>query len=186
MQEEIKKCLEILRKGGLILYPTDTIWGIGCDATNKDAVQKIYKIKKRQESKALITLVNNEVMLERTVVDMPEIAWDLIESADKPLSIIYEKVKGIAPNVIAKNGSCAIRLVKNEFCEKLISQLKKPIVSTSANVSGKDSPTNFYNIDKEIINSVDYVVNYCRENKEIRSSSNIIELKNNGSIKIIR
>lgn len=186
MQEEIKKCLEILRKGGLILYPTDTIWGIGCDATNKDAVQKIYKIKKRQESKALITLVNNEVMLERTVVDMPEIAWDLIESADKPLSIIYEKVKGIAPNVIAENGSCAIRLVKNEFCEKLISQLKKPIVSTSANVSGKDSPTNFYNIDKEIINSVDYVVNYCRENKEIRSSSNIIELKNNGSIKIIR
>lgn len=186
MQEEIKKCLEILRKGGLILYPTDTIWGIGCDATNKDAVQKIYKIKKRQESKALITLVNNEVMLERTVVDMPEIAWDLIESTDKPLSIIYEKVKGIAPNVIAENGSCAIRLVKNEFCEKLISQLKKPIVSTSANVSGKDSPTNFYNIDKEIINSVDYVVNYCRENKEIRSSSNIIELKNNGSIKIIR
>jgi L-threonylcarbamoyladenylate synthase len=186
MQNEIKKCLDVLRNGGIILYPTDTIWGIGCDATNKDAVQKIYNIKKRQESKALITLVNNEVMLERTVVDMPEIAWDLIESADKPLSIIYEKVKGIAPNVIAENGSCAIRLVKNEFCNKLISQLKKPIVSTSANVSGKDSPIDFYHIDKEIIDGVDYVVDYYREDKKAKSSSNIIELKNNGSIKIIR
>ena len=186
MQNEIKKCLDVLRNGGIILYPTDTIWGIGCDATNKDAVQKIYIIKKRQESKALITLVNNEVMLERTVVDMPEIAWDLIESADKPLSIIYEKVKGIAPNVIAENGSCAIRLVKNEFCNKLISQLKKPIVSTSANVSGKDSPIDFYHIDKEIIDGVDYVVDYYREDKKAKSSSNIIELKNNGSIKIIR
>jgi L-threonylcarbamoyladenylate synthase len=186
MQNEIKKCLDVLRNGGIILYPTDTIWGIGCDATNKDAVQKIYNIKKRQESKALITLVNNEVMLERTVVDMPEIAWDLIESADKPLSIIYEKVKGIAPNVIAENGSCAIRLVKNEFCNKLIYQLKKPIVSTSANVSGKDSPIDFYHIDKEIIDGVDYVVDYYREDKKAKSSSNIIELKNNGSIKIIR
>lgn len=121
MQEEIKRCLEILRQGGVILYPTDTIWGIGCDASNQEAVERIFKIKKRQESKALITLVNSEVMLERTVVDIPEIAWELIEAANSPLSIIYEKVKGIAPNVLAQNGSCAIRLVKNEFCNKLIS-----------------------------------------------------------------
>jgi L-threonylcarbamoyladenylate synthase len=186
MQEEIKKCLEILRQGGIILYPTDTIWGIGCDASNQEAVERIFKIKKRQESKALITLVNNEVMLERTVVDIPEIAWELIEAADNPLSIIYEKVKGIAPNVLAQNGSCAIRLVKNNFCDQLILQLKKPIVSTSANISGSNSPSNFSKIDKYILDSVDYVVNHSQNEKENKSSSNIIELKNNGSIKIIR
>ena len=186
MQEEIKRCLEILRQGGVILYPTDTIWGIGCDASNQEAVKRIFKIKKRQESKALITLVNSEVMLERTVVDIPEIAWELIEAANSPLSIIYEKVKGIAPNVLAQNGSCAIRLVKNEFCNKLISQLKKPIVSTSANISDKDSPANFQKIDKYILDSVDYVVSHSQNDTEVKSSSNIIELKNNGSIKIIR
>jgi L-threonylcarbamoyladenylate synthase len=186
MQEEIKKCLEVLRQGGIILYPTDTIWGIGCDASNQEAVNRIFEIKKRQESKALITLVNNEVMLERIVVDIPEIAWELIKAADKPLSIIYEKVKGIAPNVSAQNGSCAIRLVKNEFCNKLISQFKKPIVSTSANVSGSNSPTNFSKINTYILDNVDYVVNHGQNNTEIKSSSNIIELKNDGSIKIIR
>ena len=186
MQEEIKKCLEVLRQGGVILYPTDTIWGIGCDASNQEAVERVFQIKKRQESKALITLVNNEVMLERTVVDIPEIAWELIEAADNPLTIIYEKVKGIAPNVLAQNGSCAIRLVKNEFCNKLILQLKKPIVSTSANVSSSDSPSNFSQIDKYILDSVDYVVNQSQNEQENKSSSNIIELKNNGSIKIIR
>ena len=185
MQEEIKKCLEVLRQGGIILYPTDTIWGIGCDASNQEAVNRIFEIKKRQESKALITLVNNEVMLERIVVDIPEIAWELIEAADKPLSIIYEKVKGIAPNVSAQYGSCAIRLVKNEFCNKLISQFKKPIVSTSANISGKPTPKSFQEIEDYILKGVDYVVNLERRNKSSKPSS-IIKLSNNGEVKVIR
>jgi L-threonylcarbamoyladenylate synthase len=186
MQEEIKKCIDVLRQGGIILYPTDTIWGIGCDANNQEAIKRIYEIKKRVESKALITLVNNEVMLERTVVDMPEIAWDLIESANKPLTIIYEKVKGISNNALAQNKSCAIRLVNDDFCKNLISRFKKPIISTSANVSGEKNPSNFKDIDQHILKNVDYIVNYKQNDSTKKTSSNIIELKNNGSIKIIR
>ena len=186
MKTEINQCLHIMRSGGVILYPTDTVWGIGCDASNKNAVEKIYQLKKREESKALITLVNNEAMLERVVVDIPEIAWELIDVADRPLTIIYEKVKGIASNAIAENGSCSIRLVKNTFCESLISRFGKPITSTSANVSGKPTPKNFQEIDPFILKNVDYVVDVNFDNSQETKPSNIVELKNNGSIKIIR
>lgn len=185
MKEEIYKALEVLKAGGLILYPTDTVWGIGCDASNGDAVQKVYALKQRAEAKALITLVGNEVMLERTVVDMPEIAWDLLEASDTPLTIIYDQVKGIAKNAVAKDGSCAIRLPQNDFCQRLIQRLGKPLISTSANISENPTPKSFQDIDAVILSGVDYVVN-LQQNESGKKSSSIIQLKNNGQIKIIR
>ena len=186
MKEDIQNCLNTLREGGIILYPTDTVWGIGCDASNPQAIQKIYDLKGRISSKALITLVGSEVMLERTVINMPEIAWDLIESANKPLTLIYDEVKGIAPNAIAEDGSCGIRLAKDTFCQQLIQRLGKPIISTSANVSGEETPKNFRSISDTILKGVDFVVNYRQNEATSQKSSNIIKLKNNGEIKIIR
>ena len=186
MKEDIQNCLNTLREGGIILYPTDTVWGIGCDASNPQAIQKIYDLKGRTSSKALITLVGSEVMLERTVINMPEIAWDLIESANRPLTLIYDEVKGIAPNAIAEDGSCGIRLAKDTFCQQLIQRLGKPIISTSANVSGEETPKDFRSISDTILKGVDFVVNYRQNEVTSQKSSNIIKLKNNGEIKIIR
>ncbi len=186
MKEDIQNCLNTLREGGIILYPTDTVWGIGCDANNPQAIQKIYDLKGRTSSKALITLVGSEVMLERTVLNMPEIAWDLIESTNRPLTLIYDEVKGIAPNAIAEDGSCGIRLAKDTFCQQLIQRLGKPIISTSANVSGEETPKDFRSISDTILNGVDFVVNYRQNEATSQKSSNIIKLKNNGEIKIIR
>ena len=186
MKEDIQNCLNTLREGGIILYPTDTVWGIGCDASNPQAIQKIYDLKGRSSSKALITLVGSEVMLERTVINMPEIAWDLIESANRPLTLIYDEVKGIAPNAIAEDGSCGIRLAKDTFCQQLIQRLGKPIISTSANVSGEETPKDFRSISDTILKGVDFVVNYRQNEATSQKSSNIIKLKNNGEIKIIR
>ena len=186
MKEDIQNCLNTLREGGIILYPTDTVWGIGCDASNPQAIQKIYDLKGRTSSKALITLVGSEVMLERTVLNMPEIAWDLIESANRPLTLIYDEVKGIAPNAIAEDGSCGIRLAKDAFCQQLIQRLGKPIISTSANVSGEETPQDFRSISDTILKGVDFVVNYRQNEATSQKSSNIIKLKNNGEIKIIR
>ena len=186
MKEDIQNCLNTLREGGIILYPTDTVWGIGCDASNPQAIQKIFDLKGRTSSKALITLVCSEVMLERTVLNMPEIAWDLIESANRPLTLIYDEVKGIAPNAIAEDGSCGIRLAKDTFCQQLIQRLDKPIISTSANVSGEETPKDFRSISDTILKGVDFVVNYRQNEAKCQKSSNIIKLKNNGEIKIIR
>jgi L-threonylcarbamoyladenylate synthase len=186
MKEDIQNCLDILRSGGLILYPTDTVWGIGCDASNPDAIQKIFNLKGRSSSKALIVLVGSEVMLERTVVNMPDIAWDLIETTDKPLTIIYDQVKGIATNAIADDGSCGIRLAKDSFCEQLIKRFGKPIISTSANVSGEKTPIDFSSISDNILEGVDFIVNYRQNENTKQQASNIIKLKNNGEIKIIR
>ena len=186
MKEDIQNCLNTLREGGIILYPTDTVWGIGCDASNPQAIQKIYDLKGRTSSKALITLVGSEVMLERTVLNMPEIAWDLIESANRPLTLIYDEVKGIAPNAIAEDGSCGIRLAKDTFCQQLIQRLGKPIISTSANVSGEETPKDFRSISDTILKGVDFVVNYRQNEANSQKSSSIIKLKNNGEIKIIR
>lgn len=186
MKEDIQNCLNTLREGGIILYPTDTVWGIGCDASNPQAIQKIYDLKGRTSSKALITLVGSEVMLERTVLNMPEIAWDLIESANRPLTLIYDEVKGIAPNAIAEDGSCGIRLAKDTFCQQLIQRLGKPIISTSANVSGEETPKDFRSISDTILKGVDFVVNYRQNEATSQKSSNIIKIKNNGEIKIIR
>ena len=186
MKEDIQNCLNTLREGGIILYPTDTVWGIGCDASNPQAIQKIFDLKGRTSSKALITLVGSEVMLERTVINMPEIAWDLIESTNRPLTLIYDEVKGIAPNAIAEDGSCGIRLTKDTFCQQLIQRLGKPIISTSANISGEETPKDFRSVGNTILKGVDFVVNYRQNEARSQESSNIIKLKNNGEIKIIR
>ena len=186
MKQEIQQALTTLREGGLILYPTDTVWGIGCDASNPDAVKKVYHLKNRVDSKALIMLVASEVMLERTVIDIPDIAWDLIDAAKKPLTVIYQAVKGIAHNAIADDGSCAIRLPKDNFCQQLIQRLGKPLISTSANTSGNPTPQSFQDIEPSILSSVDYVVNLRQQEESKNTPSSIVLLKNNGEIKIIR
>jgi len=176
---------KILKSGGTILYPTDTIWGIGCDATNKEAVEKIFSIKKRSESKSLIVLLDRPENLNRYIIDVPALAWDLIELTDKPLTIIYPKAHGFAPNVYAEDGSIGIRITKDEFCRKLIQRLGKPLVSTSANISGEPSPSQFSDISTAILKEVDYVVHSPSENKNAKPSA-IIKLGMNGEIEILR
>jgi L-threonylcarbamoyladenylate synthase len=186
MQEEIQNALEVLRKGGTILYPTDTVWGIGCDARNKEAVAKVFKIKKRAEYKSMVTLVCDDKMLNRYVKEVPEVAWDLIEAADTPLTIIYPGARMLAENVIAADGSVGIRLIKDPFCRDLIHKFGKPIVSTSANISGEPAPSSFNDIKIDILNNVDYIVNLRKnENNDIQPST-IIKVALNGEFKIIR
>jgi len=186
MEEEIQQALQSLRKGGSIVYPTDTVWGIGCDAKNKDAVAKIYKIKERAEYKSMVVLVCDEQMLNRYVKEVPAIAWDLIEAAEEPLTIIYPDARGIANNLIAADGSIGIRLVKDEFCKNLIHKFGKPIVSTSANISGEDTPKTFNDIRLDILNKVDYIVNLRKKELNNSKSSSIIKVEMNGEFKIIR
>lgn len=186
LMEEVNKALEVLKSGGLLLYPTDTIWGIGCDATNKEAVDKIFKLKKREEIKSMIVLVDLEQKLNRYLKEVPEIAWDLIENSDKPLTIIYPDATGLASNLIHEDGSIAIRVVKDEFCNKLINRFGKPIVSTSANISGEATPETFKDISASILHGVDYVVNLRQNESGIVKPSTIIKLAMNGEIKIIR
>jgi len=184
-EEEILNAFLILNNGGVILYPTDTVWGIGCDATNVKAIDKVYKLKKRIESKSLICLVNDVRMLERYVEEVPDPAYDIVECADSPTTIIYDKPINVADNLIAPDNSLAIRVVKHSFCEKLIRKFKRPIVSTSANISGEKTPLNFSEISSDILEGVDYVVNLHRDHKSANPSS-IIKIKNDGSVKIIR
>ncbi len=186
MNEEIKKALEILRNGGTILYPTDTIWGIGCDATNSEAVKKVYNIKQRSDSKALLVLLDNENRLAQYVEEVPEVAWELIDVTDKPLTIIYSGAKNFAPNLLAEDGSIGIRIVKDKFCEQLIGRFRKPIVSTSANISGSPAPASFNNIPDDIKNSVDYVVNWRQDDVAKNTASGIIKLDAGGRFTIIR
>ena len=163
MNEEIKKACQVMREGGVILYPTDTIWGIGCDATNEEAVRRVYEIKRRADSKAMLVLVDSAVKVDFYVQDVPEVAWDLIELADKPLTIIYSGARNLAPNLLAEDGSVGIRVTGEEFSKRLCQQFRKAIVSTSANVSGQPSPQNFSEISEEIKATVDYIVDYRRE-----------------------
>ncbi|MBM1106431.1 threonylcarbamoyl-AMP synthase [Aurantibacter crassamenti] len=185
MTDEINKAIEVLQNGGLLLYPTDTVWGIGCDATNEEAVKKVYALKKRMDSKALICLVANDFMLERHITNVPEVAWDIIDLAEKPTTIIFDKPKGIAKNLIAEDDSLAIRIASDKFCQYLINKFKKPIVSTSANVSGSPTPKSFDEISEYILKGVDYVVNLNRDKKNGPPSS-IIKLANDGTVKVIR
>ena len=185
-KEEISKTLKVLNEGGLILYPTDTIWGIGCDATNSDAVKKIYDLKKRMDSKSMLVLVDNDETLNRYVDDIPEVAFELIEAADRPLTIIYDHPVGVAPNLLAEDGSLGIRITEDPFCRELCRRLRKPLVSTSANISGQKSPSNFSQISEEIKNGVDYVVEYRQNEQSASKPSNIIKLSDGGVIKIIR
>lgn len=186
MENELKEALAVLKKGGVILYPTDTIWGLGCDATNADAVAKIYKIKQRLESKSMLMLLGREDDLEYYVEDVPAIAYDLIATTDKPLTIIFDKGKNIARNLLGEDGSIGIRVTREKFSRQLCNRLRRPVVSTSANISGRPSPTNYADIDSEILSAVDYVVNYGRESRVHVSPSSIIKLMAGGVFKIIR
>lgn len=186
MNEEIKKACQVMREGGVILYPTDTIWGIGCDATNEEAVRRVYEIKRRADSKAMLVLVDSAVKVDFYVQDVPEVAWDLIELADKPLTIIYSGARNLAPNLLAEDGSVGIRVTGEEFSKRLCQQFRKAIVSTSANVSGQPSPQNFREISDEIKAAVDYIVDYRREETAQARPSSIIKLDKGGVIKIIR
>ena len=186
MKEDIAKALEVLHNGGIILYPTDTIWGLGCDATNEEAVKKIYKIKQRSDQKSLLVLIDNPGKISSYVNEIPEVAWDLIDLTDKPLTIVYSNAKNLAKNLIADDGSIGIRIVNDPFCQKLIQRFKKPIVSTSANISEAISPSNFSEISNNIIDLADYVVKWKQDDYTKAQASSIIKLKNTGEIQIIR
>ena len=175
-----------MNEGGVILYPTDTIWGIGCDATNEEAVRRVYQIKQRSDSKEMLVLVDSPVKVDFYVQDVPEVAWDLIEVADKPLTIIYSGARNLASNLIAEDGSVGIRVTNEEFSKRLCQQFRKAIVSTSANISGQPSPANYSEITEELKSMVDYVVGYRQEEMGHPKPSSIIKLDKGGVIKIIR
>ncbi len=186
MHDDIRKALEILKNGGVILYPTDTIWGIGCDATNIEAVKRIYHIKKREDSKSMLVLMENPALLDRYVDDVPEIAWDLVEISTTPLTVIYPNAKNLAPNLIAEDGSIGIRFTKEQFTSQLLQRFRRPLVSTSANISGEKSPAFFDEISDEIKNQVDYIVEYRQDDVTPSQPSSIIKLGSGGRIDIIR
>ena len=175
-----------MREGGVILYPTDTIWGIGCDATNEDAVRRVYEIKQRQDSKAMLVLVDSSVKVDFYVQDVPEVACDLIDLADKPLTIIYSGARNLAANLLAEDGSVGIRVTNEDFSKRLCQQFRKAVVSTSANISGQPSPRNFSEISEEVKSAVDYIVGYRQEEMSNPKPSSIIKLDKGGVIKIIR
>ena len=154
MTEDIKKACEVMAAGGIILYPTDTIWGIGCDATNEKAVQRVYELKRRTDNKAMLVLMDSEAKLDRYVSDVPDIAWDLISVSDKPLTIIYSSAKNLATNLLGADGSVGIRITNEEFSKKLCERFRKPLVSTSANVSGEPSPANFSEVSEVIVRTI--------------------------------
>ena len=186
MQEEIKKTIEVLRAGGVVLYPTDTVWGLGCDATNEIAVKRIFEIKKREDAKAMLILIDNPAKLQSYVDEVPDMAWDLIEMSEKPLTIIYPQAKNLASNLIAEDNSIGIRVTKETFSKNLCAQFRKPIVSTSANISGNATPSNFNQISDEIKSAVDYVVNFRQEDQSKPSPSSIIKLGKGNLFQLIR
>ena len=186
MNEDLKKACDVLRKGGLILYPTDTIWGIGCDATNEEAVQRVYTLKQRADNKAMLLLLGNEARLESYVQEVPEIAWSLIEVADRPLTLIYPGARNLAPNLIAEDGSVGIRITREEFSRWLCEQFRRPVVSTSANISGQPAPHTFQEIAEEIKQGVDYIVQYRQDDLTAAQPSSIIKLGAGGLFQIIR
>ncbi len=186
MTEDIKKALEVLKNGGIILYPTDTIWGIGCDATNEDAVQRIYQLKKRADCKSMLVLMENPALLDRYIDEVPEIAWDLIDVSTTPLTVIYPGAKNLAKNLVAEDGSIGIRFTKEAFTSQLLQRFRRPIVSTSANFSGENSPAVFAEISEEIQKQVDYIVEYRQNDNTPAHPSSIIKLGAGGQIEIIR
>lgn len=185
MQEELNKAIQTLKDGGLILYPTDTIWGIGCDATNPKAVNKVFNLKQREDSKALICLVADDRMLKKYVKNIPEVAYDIIDVSEDPITIIYDEAQNLAQNLIADDNTIAIRIPNDDFCFQLLRRFNGAIVSTSANISGMPAPKSFKEISKEVLKGVDYVVNLHRE-KICNKPSSIIKLSSNGVVKVIR
>ena len=186
IEDEIYKALEVLRRGGIILYPTDTVWGIGCDATNDAAVEKIYDLKKRVDRKSMLVLVDNEDNVSKYVQKVPDVAWQLFEMADTPLTLILPDARGIAANLVPEEGTIGIRIPEHEFCKKLIRKLNRPLVSTSANISGECSPAKFSEIAQEIKDGVDFIVDSAYEGHPSGKPSSIIQLGLGGEIKIIR
>jgi L-threonylcarbamoyladenylate synthase len=184
--EEVKKACEVMNRGGVILYPTDTVWGIGCDATNPEAVSKIYEIKRRSDSKAMLVLVDSAVKVDFYVSDVPDVAWDLIELTDRPLTIIYDGARNLAPNLLSEDGSVGIRVTAEEFSHALCQRFRKAIVSTSANISGQPGAACFGEISEEIKSAVDYIVDYRRDDTTKATPSSIIKLGQGGVVKVIR
>jgi L-threonylcarbamoyladenylate synthase len=185
INQEILNAYEVIKDGGIILYPTDTVWGIGCDATNAEAVAKIYKLKQRVETQSMICLMNGEKMMYNVFKDIPEVAWQIMDLSENPTTLVLDKPRNVAPNIIAPDNTLGIRLVKEPFCFKLMERMKKPLVSTSANISGQLTPKSFKEISPEIIKGVDYVVNLQRE-KISGKPSTIIKLTNDSQVKVIR
>ncbi|GGE12185.1 L-threonylcarbamoyladenylate synthase [Psychroflexus salis] len=185
MREEIEQTIQVLKRGGLILYPTDTVWGIGCDATNANAVDKVLALKKRAQAKSLICLVSDFKMLNQYVEEIPEMAYDILKYADKPTTIIYPDPIRVAMNVINDDNTLGIRVCRNAFCNKLLKKFRKPIVSTSANFSGEPTPMRFSEISQRIKDSVDYIVDFDRNLKNDKPST-IIKLDLDGKVQVIR
>lgn len=184
--EDIQKAIECMRNGGVILYPTDTVWGIGCDATNAEAVARVYKIKHRDDSKALICLVDSDARLQRYIRNIPNVAWDLIDAVTKPTTIILDNAVNLAPNLIAEDGSIGMRITQEKFSHELCYRFQKPIVSTSANISGMPAAQNYCEIDPELLNAVDYVCESRRDEKKPHKPSSIIKLGADGTVNVIR
>ena len=185
INEEVHKAFEIIKEGGIILYPTDTVWGIGCDATNPEAVARIYKLKQRTETQSMIVLMNGEKMMYNVFKDIPEVAWQIIDLSEKPTTLILDKPRNVATNLIANDNTLGIRIVKEPFCFKLMEKMRKPLVSTSANISGQPTPIAFKDISPEIIKGVDYVVNLHHE-KIAGKPSTIIKLTSDSQVSVIR
>jgi L-threonylcarbamoyladenylate synthase len=186
LRDEVAKAFKVVQEGGIILYPTDTIWGIGCDAANTEAVKKIYRLKQRDEAKSMIILLDTDNKLASYVQEVPELAYSLIEYAENPLTLIIPGARNISPALIAGDGSIGIRVTSHPFCQQLIQRLRRPLVSTSANISGKPSPQYFSQIDQEVIDGVDYVVDLDQHSMEIKNPSTIMKLASDGKFEFIR
>ncbi len=185
INQEVYNAFEIIKNGGIILYPTDTVWGIGCDATNADAIAKIYALKQREETKSMICLMNGEKMMYTVFKQIPDVAWEIWDLSEKPTTLILDNPRNVAQNIIADDKTLGVRIVKEPFCFKLLERMKKPLVSTSANISGMFTPKTFKEISPEILKGVDYVVNLNRE-KVCKNPSTIIKLSLDNQVKIIR
>ena len=185
-KEDLEKAVRVMRDGGVILYPTDTIWGLGCDASNQDAVKRIFSIKQRSDSKSMLVLIDSDAKLNYYVEEIPDVAYDLMDLSEKPLTIIYDGARRLAPQLIAEDGSVGIRVTKEAFSRELCARMRGAVVSTSANISGQPSPANFAEISKDIIDAVDYVVEYRRDDQSKAKPSGIIKLGRGGLVKVIR
>lgn len=185
-RDDINQALETLKNGGLILYPTDTIWGIGCDATNPEAIEKVFALKGRDKSKSMLILLHNDNQLASYVKEIPEVAYELIEATDRPLTIVYSGAKNLAPNALAEDGSIGIRIVDHPFCQQLLQRFKKPIISTSANISGEPSALIFDEISDTIKQGVDYIVNFGQNDKQASQPSLIMKIDPSGKFEFLR
>lgn len=186
MRDDISAAVECLRKGGVILYPTDTVWGIGCDATNNEAVRRIFAIKRRAEAKAMISLVDSTAMLERYTSGLPEVAFQLIEESVNPITLVVDHPAGLAPSLLAADGSAGLRVTAERYSRELCRRLRHPLVSTSANISGAPTPRFFAEIPQEIIDAMDYVALYRRDDRTPRKSSSVIKISDDCTFRILR